>query len=900
MKKGPKLFHILLISIIFSYFHLAQNNPAKPKTDAEKRGMEIVFVVDVSFSMQWDIKDIKGSRGCVTDFVYEVYQELNKPDEPGKPGNNFHLITFSDYATYHQGIKEFRDFRDKIKEENDEALKKSQGRTYPKNGLWEVFDLIEENFIEKVGVVVLICDGEDNRNLDEHTFENDMRMSIKALKNIGFSVFPVFVNTGDKRYMRRHNMEKLRQLSGTCANLFEIGKNERGKENYDFIQIARNLKNDIVNNTRFNSPKLYTQSKIDEQKLNEKIEENEILKGEVEVAKSESDEKFLQLKGNKLAGRTRFLVLKFLNKGLVLENKLYKVDNERLLRWIISMAILFVLLAIAAFLGIRSYVKGLEEKYQKAPPPPTALDNINEKTSEPLSTENLEKPTLDKLWGRLVDRDTKKEYNLIDKKNGYTPGCIPGDKIEFYVKNRAGNKVILVQQEEGSIEFLDEERNPCKNNCGYISKDTRFFNIENFGDPKNNIKRFEYHFLNKLKETFDKPLLDKQVSRENIKEIEKIKKNFIGRQDILEAIRKNFITAEVHHHYLICGVSNTGKTSLLRYMHNIFFPNDPEFNRKYISILFEFNEKDYKDKEFNQLKNDIKEELDSVDPGDKRTRLILIDEYDKIFVKYGVEFGEFLLEIRKEDVENVETGSKNFFIFAGQRGKKLLNPRYKNYLPQHTEPFVLKGLDELKIILSKKDKINSIKHIDNLLADIGFPQAYFPPEVKKRIIKLSSGFPFFTKAILHRLLIKWLGDYHLNPLTEDDVDKVVLPVIHKGKKYTTERAFKNYDKEFNKDLDNTKQVTIESIIINLTKQIGETGKVGRKKFERIMTGHSAPKKEKKEIISKRKENFDKKIDQLIDMGLIVGKGNYLFPIPYMFFTGTGGAESDKATGEDPE
>lgn len=859
MAKVLRLLLTIFISIIFSISHFAQNNSATPKKDADIHGLEIVFVVDVSYSMQWNMD-------CVKDFIYAVYQELSSPDNPGK--NNFHLVTFSDYATYHSSIKEFLDIRDKIEEELKKTLKERRKRTYPKNGLWEVSDLIEENFIKKVGVVLLISDGEDNRKLEMEKFENDMKMSIKALKNIGFSVFPIFVNTGIKKYMRRTCMDKLRELAGTSTILYEIGRG------YEFAQIAAALKDDIINNANYNSPKLYKDVIKTEKQWKQKVSEQEKLKKEVEVAKQKSDEKIVGLEGSLLAERIRSLAFKIINNYLALENKKYRSSLKTL--WIIFL--LTILLGIIGFLGYKyKWYKWFMPNPKTPPSPPNGDDELEKpplgkKSGEPPLIEKSEKPPLDTLWGKLVDLETRQEYNLMDKENGYTPDCLPGIKLQ--VENRANKKVIYLRQEEGSIEFRDANDQPCINNCGYIGEDTRSFIIKNCGGIKE--KKFEYHFLNKLVDSFDKPILEKEVSR-SIKEIEKIERNFIGRKETLEDIKTNFKKeeGEVRTHCLISGMGNSGKTSIMRYMHNVFFPNDSDLNGKYISKLFEFEPVKYKD--FSDFENEIEKELNSINAEDKRTRLILIDEYDKIFDKFKDDFGKFLQKIR---IENVEIGSLHFFILAGQRGQKLLDPMYKKYIPEHTASFVLSSLDDLKSTSNEKDKSNSIKLIDTLLTDIGFPECYLPDEVKKRIIKFSSGFPYFVKKILHQLLINWQLDSSLHPLREDCVDDVVRNIVIEEEIDATKRACK-FDTEFNKDSDKLNAVSVDQIIRILRREVLVKGRINKEDFRDEMSRITAA---TPDIIKNRKKSFDKKIKQLINMGLMIEDKKDLIPVPHMFFS----------------
>lgn len=891
-EKYSKLFLSFLILFVFSSIQLAQTNPGKGTRDANFYGMEIVFVVDVSVSMESNIQ-------CVKDFILAVFQVFTDP-VPGK--NNFHLITFSDYATYHPSLKGYLEFRDKIGVELKKTQKEKEKRqnTYLKNGLWEVFDLIEKNFIQKVGVVLLISDGEDSRELDMENFTKDTEMSLKALRNIGFNVFPIFVNTGDERYMREDYMDIMRDLAGTSQDLYEIAKNEegkkkKGKKKYKFVEIARNLKKDILKHANFNSPKLYSDFKKADKEWKRKLGDQEKQKYEIQVKNEKLDAKVQELETDLFKEQNKSRQLKETNDDLTLKNKEYKSDINTLTIILLST----MLLGIVGFLEYRhewkwskSTWKGIKRiisiiPFIKTQKSPADIPVVNEKTlpkkapaGKKFEPQAPETPTLDTLWGKLLDVETKEEYDLMGKKNGYTPPGLEG--VKFYVDNRDNKKVIWVRQEKGSIEFRDVNNEPCNNNCGYISQETRFVIIKNF--KNNEEKKFEYHFFNKLEETFDKPLLDKKVSMDDIIEIERIKRNFIGREDILKTIKSNFKKDDVRHHYLICGVSNTGKTSLLRYMHNIFFPNDPELNGKCKSILFEFDENDYQDKDFEHLKNEIKKELESIDPVDKRTRLILIDEYDKIFYRFNEEFGEFLQKIRKENVENVDTEIKNFFIFAGQRGKKLLDTRHKKYIPEHTDSFVLKGLDDLKIAHSKAGRKQSAELIDNLLTDIGFPGEYFPDEqgLKDIIIKFSSGFPYFTKRILHQLIIEWLQDYTMNPITGENVKDVVKNLITDGKFFTIERACK-YDEEFNTDLDNVNQVPIDDIISILIKKVGDDGKIKREDLKRLLTDYPTT---KNEILKKRKEVFDKKINQLIDMGLILEDGKYLIAIPYMVFYGT--------------
>ncbi|UCH95768.1 MAG: VWA domain-containing protein [Candidatus Aminicenantes bacterium] len=866
IKKYAKLYLTFLILVIFSSIQLAQTNPGKGTgvRDADFYGMEIVFVVDVSVSMESDIE-------CVKDFILAVFQVLNDP-VPRK--NNFHLITFSDYATYHPSIKGYLKFKEKIGEELKKTLEESDMRinTYPKNGLWEVFDLIEKNFIQKVGVVLLISDGEDSRKLDMEKFERDMEMSLKALRNIGFSVFPIFVNTGVERYMREDYMDMLRKLAGTSANLYEIGRNKKGKKNYEFDEIARNLKNDILNHANFNSPRLYSDVKNTEKKWEKKFLDQEEQKNEILVKNEKLNAKNRKLEGDLYKEQSKSGKLEKYNSNLTLENEKYKSNLKWL--WIILIVLLSVMvLGIVGFLDYRhewrwskSTCKRFKSifKSQQASTgnPPVSQKAPTKKTpaDEKLETQTPETPSLNTLWGKIVDIDKKREYDLMDKKNGYTPDCLP-EEIKLYLENRAGKKVIYVRQEEGSIEFFDANDHSCTNNCGYIGEDTRSFIIKNCGNIIKE-KKFEYQFLNRLVDSIDKPVIDK--------------KDFVGREKEMKTIRDNFLLKRGSQHILISGMSNSGKTSFIRYLNEHFLTDDIDLSVKYISRLFEFEPLKYND--FSEFENEIEKELNSIPSHDQRKKLIIIDEYDKAFDKFPNEFGSFIEKTRFSTKK-----PKRYFILAGQRGRELLASQHEEYLSEFTIPIVLSGLDDFNMESSGKNKADSLNMIKRLLDVIQFPQDYLPGRVREKIIQYSSGFPYFIKKILHELLFKWLRDYHMHPLTEKNVDDAVKKVFGDGEIYTTTRAC-NYDKEFNIDLDKVYQVPIEDMIKMLRKEIGPDGRIEENVFKNTMTYFPT---EKKDVLEKRSETFNKKIEQLIDMGLMLREGKYLKPVPYMFFQSTG-------------
>jgi len=198
-----------------------------------QKGLKIVLVVDVSASLK------KEHRNLIEEFVLLVHDSLQRPDK-----DDIHLITFSEYAKISDSVQIRESIKTNIRNEFENEKTKQKQITILKHGLEEVFGLVENEFPQKVGIVLFISDGRDESLGDLQKNLGDLKRIIKSLGKNGFKVFSIFIPS-DTTLSSRENMKAIATWADT--RLHEI-KNSNDV-NSEFTLLIRE-----VLETKYSSP----------------------------------------------------------------------------------------------------------------------------------------------------------------------------------------------------------------------------------------------------------------------------------------------------------------------------------------------------------------------------------------------------------------------------------------------------------------------------------------------------------------------------------------------------------------------------------------------------------------------------------------------------------------------
>lgn len=459
--------------------------------------------------------------------------------------------------------------------------------------------------------------------------------------------------------------------------------------------------------------------------------------------------------------------------------------------------------------------------------------------------DNSEKIPLDRLWGKLSYKKNDgnlETLNLSKNKSGLGVTKIPEyPPLILTIADRDGKKVIEAKSGTEGVAFLNGDSvapNP------YIDTSVRYLKQRSFTREMGEIQ-FEYNFLDKLSDSMNNP-----VWRDG---------EFFGREQAVNQIKRNFSRAnESPYNILITGMENSGKTSLLRYLHHEFFPFYDLLPHKYVTVLEEFNPKDEID--FAKFRGRVQAQLDQIDKGNRGV-IVLIDNYDKAFEHFGNEFGKLLREYFRED--------QYYLIIAGRKGANLLGKKSSKLLSQWTK----------NILIGGENENNSKQLLDFLLTAIGFPHRYITSEAKDRIVNNSSGFPFWIKNILFEVLNDWLRDYDLHPITVESVDYSSKKLAERMESFVLGRAM-DFDRSYNKDLDTKTSVSISEILTHMSRIADSNGQVKKKKMMDLVRMSSSM---DGIIEESRARNFERKLRQLKEMGFIQEVGDELIGTPRLFF-----------------
>jgi hypothetical protein len=271
---------------------------------------------------------------------------------------------------------------------------------------------------------------------------------------------------------------------------------------------------------------------------------------------------------------------------------------------------------------------------------------------------------------------------------------------------------------------------------------------------------------------------------------------------------------------------------------------------------------------FTSLEKDITKQLESYKGGQRK--LILIDEYDKLYEKFPDEFCEYIREY--------SSNKEYFFILSGRKGRDLLENRFFEHMSLFLDCKKLEGLDYIRSIPGETCE-KSLELIESLISDIGFPRKVLDKDARHKIITYASGFPSLIKKILLELIIDWLAHFDKKTINAAHVEEAVSKIKEHTKDFLLRRAI-DFDERFYKNPDEI-PVTVVRIrdILNILSE-NFNGKAPKREIKdiliRLPAGDEA-------IEDKRKRSFDEKIRQLTDMGFIKEDGGNLIGIPHMFF-----------------
>lgn len=188
MKVINRYLLILLISG-FSVFVIPQNNQTilSPKETGRTKGFDVVFAVDVSPGMT-EKKYVKLLENVVIS-AHNTFQNSFKINT----SNNYYLITFAKRAKLFETSSINKDFM--LKELKNQLSKNRCSTIYLINGLSKVFDLVDDSFPQKIGIVFFISNG-NSRNSNLDASRKELKQTILSLKRNGFTVFSIYLPTG--------------------------------------------------------------------------------------------------------------------------------------------------------------------------------------------------------------------------------------------------------------------------------------------------------------------------------------------------------------------------------------------------------------------------------------------------------------------------------------------------------------------------------------------------------------------------------------------------------------------------------------------------------------------------------------------------------------------------------
>lgn len=233
MKKCTEIYSNLFLALLIIYLAAinCQNANIKYDNSDKSKGFEFIYVIDVS----WSLNKFNENKDILTKFITLSFDTLINIEK-----DDLHLITFSETAFLFDSVK-FKN-KDLIISTiiNEIEKNKNSKYTFPKHGLGEVFDLVEDNFPQKTGIILFLSDGEYSHIRYGYDF-NRFEKTIKSLKNNGFSLFSIYIKAdkGRNTEASEKNMRLIAEWANTLP-FYEINKQE------DIYFIVSSLKQKIL------------------------------------------------------------------------------------------------------------------------------------------------------------------------------------------------------------------------------------------------------------------------------------------------------------------------------------------------------------------------------------------------------------------------------------------------------------------------------------------------------------------------------------------------------------------------------------------------------------------------------------------------------------------------------
>lgn len=805
MLKISKITFFFFVFFASSSILLAQSGPGElnesVQTDIKKYGLEVVFVVDVSPSLD-------NHRKLTQKFIEQALSMFKTIDTKA----NHHLITFCEDAKWHKDVsKEF--FCETITTEIAKIIKITQNKkksrkvsekerreiqkSFPKNGLREVFSIISEHFPQKIGVILFISDGEDSLTdrepfkKEERALQEDVKQSIRALKNSGFTIFSTFINTENNSFICRACMQEIARISGT--ELLDINVTTKMKDIINKIEAK-------TRNLNYSSPLPRKEFREFELQKNAIIEKKE---NELRIAQPKLEElKEWKSNLNLLKEKNQSLNKKFEN--IKKENMGMKSDLHFLSIW--QKASIFVFfIFLSALVSISRKPDNFKATLSKVP---IVRDIV-----------------LKKMWGKLVLQSNPEAAceleNKLDGNSCKISESLP--ELSFDIGCSNGGKYIRVSSAEGRTDCMKGNADCCDNN--YIDETTKFIRISQKNDSETIEENVNYLFLQELAESLNTPVHTEE--------------KFKGYEHLIGLIKYNFeIDIDDRKHILIVGKKKCGKTSLIKFLKGDWCDHLSE------RIILEFNE--IKDMNRYNFENHIKGKI--VFKEKKEIKILLIDDYDLIFERFKDGFANLLTDIQ---------GEKKFYIVATVL-RSYKPDKYLPHFPTNTTKIVLDNLEKFETKLKTKEenqrrlaiRVNSFLHklgfnrwknslvlIDSVIKDVGFPDKYIRGRTKKLIAKYAGGHPYLIKLIMYKIFQEWFSDTNFF-LKKADVKDIISKIADKD--ISIENLYDFTEIETDEELKIVNQILQLSSIIQKFHVWGKSGRLKKKLLkEELLKEHMA-------------------------------------------------------------
>lgn len=629
---------LLLISFIIGFEHclFSQVFQSLYTGTGKTIGLEVVFVVDISQAN-------RQYRNLVEGFVEQVCDML-----PASPKTGYHLITFADSAklfNYNPGKID----KEGILKEIQNEMKTKRKRTSPEIGLLKVFDLVLQDFPEKVGIVFLISDYKVG--LKKVQDQEDLKWTIGLLKKSGYTTFSIYIPPGKPNAEIHLKLTTI--FSGFGKNYYMINNDPNNNRKEVEGIVAKALA------AKFSSPVSRVKFKNHEdswREQNKQLElENEIVMGKINALEVKKEELIRQNKTQK-----SILILSYFIMGIFL------------------LALILAALYIY-FLRKRSQVVPLEKKH---------------------------------LWGILAPQEGFKRTDKINLGSRSQEVLVETSEgipdIKLVPCSYDGKRVLCVHAKNCSIKCYNDDEKWHKTH--YIDpENTKKVKISGYLG-KNEVM-FNYYFLDLLKKSYQNPVSEVNDFFGQIQVLEIIARNFLKKvvadqkNIVISGMQKSGKSSLLWFLKKIC-TNRIALRSEYSYLRN----NYRAIRNKYIVGLIRYDPE--KHRTFNKYKKDFDKIVNELN-GDERKKILLIDDYDILYQKFkkldkpkksGKKDNPQRSETGFDKLLNKLNDEKIYFIAAGRMPRSIIN----DFPNLDCRDIVLKGIEDLHSFANSNKLIGSI------------------------------------------------------------------------------------------------------------------------------------------------------------------------------------------------